>query len=417
MKFKFFLMCLILSLSVVQAGVKEVGNGGFVLSCPNKIQLFDYFEIEQQGHNIQPIPGISIDDKVEYLLARLESIDPNRAKSYRFQFKNFWNDYQEKLGVEGLHLNFEQSQNPDYQQRFGLGNVSIPTNCELVLAMQQMAPRFDGPVRSRIRTNLYMPVWNRLDLDTKAALIMHELFYREYLNRQPPENSKGVRHLNGLLGTEDYNTYDSAHWISELVSVNFSAMFPDFQFDDASVDLEASFGTTNYDIYQFSGNYFYKPLRGKINLKHNLSLDITTATVTFWNGLWPKQFKLDQPKLIDLSNYSRGTLKFNVDPNCKIEINENLDLKFIGLNEYTWLADLTCKSFLDTYENENIKFSGPVKALFAKSDDTNNVGNVFLFTTAFSILQAKINGQWKDIAHARINTQTGAVISYRLPIN
>ncbi|HWU44930.1 MAG TPA: hypothetical protein VN132_15865 [Bdellovibrio sp.] len=414
MKTIFLFALLYLPASVFASGT-TIGNGGFVLSCSTKTEIFDRYEIETKGNKVESVPGHNLDEKIENLLARLERIDPNRAQSFRYQYKEFWSGNIDSLPIEGLHLTSDLAAQTKYQRQFGLGLINIPQNCELVLALQQMPATQSNRGRTRISIRLFKPVWDRLDLDTQAALVIHELFYREYILRNFALNSKGVRYLTGLLLSDKFQTLTKEAWITELLSVEFSAMFPDFKLGPAGSvnDLEADFGAPDYRIY--GGKNFGNSFQGHVNLQGDISLNVTAATDLFLKGLYPEVFTLSQPQILDLSGYSKDILKLNVatgSPECEFKIDKNLRLRLMGIEEKYWVLGASCKSYLDTYANPNIQFSGPIKAYYAQVNRTKNIPTLILLKSEFSILQIKQGNQWKDVNRAQINLQNGNAVAF-----
>lgn len=409
-----------LTLTVIaQASGTTIGNGGFVVSCENKIQLLDYYEIEQKGLSLEEIPGANLDEKVEYLLSKLEKIDPNRAKNYRFQYVNYWNKKNRILNVEGLHLNYEQTQNQDLLTRFGIGKVNIPKSCELVLAVSQYYSPVEG---APLSISIYEPVWERLDLNTKAGIILHELFYREYLVKYhkllspTPQNlnSMSVRHLNGILGAQIFYQYDVKSWITMLNEEKFSAMFPFFvtSSEGEAIDMEPNLNSlaevqwNDYALNTLSHNEGKNPvIIGKVNFKYFSNTEVIANAhqyreILFFNGLFPKVFSLTKPTIIDLSQDTHFNLKLNVSPECLVEISRELILQSV-----TGMYSEYCESYLELLKHPEIQFSGPIRVYYTKPF-------LFLNKSEFSILQVFDNDQWKDVANIKLNTNTGEIKEY-----
>src|SRR5262249_42323185 len=137
----------------------------------------------------------------------------------------------------GLTLTPSQVADPVLQKTFGLGEITIPSNCVLMLAIQQLPPGRDNGL-TWIHVQYIKPVWDMLDDDTKAALIVHELFYEEYILREiTPKNAVNVRALNGLLGTDDFALHiDTNAWNNILRANNFTPMFPQFYYFNGLLD-------------------------------------------------------------------------------------------------------------------------------------------------------------------------------------
>lgn len=413
---KSVLLLVIFSLFVnsemVIASGTTIGNGGFALSCPNmKNQILDYYEAQNRGYAIKSIPGETLDLKVEFLLSKLESVDPNRAKMFRFQFNKMWSKLsnQSKLNIEGIHLNSVDLLNPSYKRQFGLGEVSIPQNCELVLAIQQLDPQDEVTVpedRYELRTVVYLPVWNRLGLDEQAGLIVHELFYREYLIRykgypikNSPINSDDVRYLNGLLRAEEFNNYNTNSWISELRTHKSSAMFPSFVTNDRELDFEAVFGISDFTIhFVYEKNPLQKlqsDFKGSISLNGARNLEIIPDSLRFLDGIYPNVFKPRKDSILDLSANSYQTLKLIADQKCSITIDRNL--KIVEVGTYSYLVE---------YKNENLNTNGPIESFYWVNSETGTP-YLRLKATQFSILKVKINTNWIDVKSVLFDLKSG----------
>lgn len=406
MKNSIFLVLLAGFSQTAFASGTTIGNGGFVLSCASKIQILDHYEITQRGFNIEPAQGQTLEMKVESQLKKLEAIDPNRAKSYRYQYENIWKKNLETYNIEGLHLNSKQVLDPKIQTQFGLGSVRIPDGCELILALHQTAPEDYTDNRRGIKVTAYLPVWNRLDLDTQAALIMHELFYREYLITQlTGRNSMGIRYLNGYLSSYEFRKLSSDTWIPHLNYASLAAMFPAFQLNGVAADLErvpTCFGLS-YGV-RLPGS---TTLDGQINLKGNPPLKIEAFhwTSCFYDGLIPNYFKLKKTSDIDMSAFAGVPLILNVDANCDINVDSGSNILRIG--------QYLCKSFLSKYSHDSIMFSGPIVASYSvEGSHAGWVPQLRLLKTPFSILQNRTtSGDWLDVDLIEINLKTGQIIS------
>ncbi|MGE3974000.1 MAG: hypothetical protein AB7F59_05690 [Bdellovibrionales bacterium] len=399
----------------------NVGNGGFVIKCGETTQLFDYYQAEIAGTHVLQNPGKNLNDKVEYLLKRLETIDPNRAKNYRFQFK-YWND-QPELPIEGIHLNSMQAADPRLQKAFGLGPVSIPQNCELILAVQQLFPKLDSTGSAQLQVQRFGPVWNSLDLDTKAGLVLHELFYEEYLLRQAqPPTSESVRKLNGLLGSKEFLKFTKAEWIKELWSQRYSPIFPDFNNEKTILDISYRKGPHPSDYLIFPlGSTTRDWFDGTISVCGK-SVHVGSNTNLFHDGLIPALSFSKNNGPLDLSCYSdTGTLIFDSRGIGFEYIRTTSSGQSVLMLRHTgewygpWSTPIPgsdySSSYLKVYSNPHVRTIGPI----ITGITWNQRRNAMILTlkkTQFSDIQVNVSGQWTIVnEYCWIDLATGEIFN------
>jgi hypothetical protein len=122
-------------------------------------------------------------DKAEEILSRLKKIDPVRARLYIDWLKNFYQESQVLTDTEFMET-------PD------LGLVKKPKECNLEQVIFQREPSRISPARYIINEKL----WSRLDKDNQAALIIHELIYRDFLSGMSLEStSERIRLFNAMI--------------------------------------------------------------------------------------------------------------------------------------------------------------------------------------------------------------------------
>jgi hypothetical protein len=426
-KMKILMIGCLLTVSAACFSGDKIGNGGFVISCNGKTQLFDYYQAEHSGKKIATIPGGTLTDKVLALLTKLSQIDPNRAAIYKNNF-SMWNYLKQDIAVQGIHLDASQAADPQLQVKFGLGKISIPQNCELILALQQTPPVYQYPAGpSLMSVRVFKPVWDKLDMDTQAALVLHELFYRDYLLMNCDDYGNGVnltaesvRYLNGVLGTEEFLSLDRDDWIKIVRSQKFIPMFPDYTIISGVESLEYQDENQkmhNGQDYNYWHNWFSVTMQGEQNLFGDQVLNIQPYTTKFIYGLYPEQFYLNTPADINLDSYSKFPLSINVSNRCAIRVHASVGKKSANEVELSSIGyfpkaletvnpDLQC--FLVKYENPSLKFSGAVSVNFGSE--------IYLKATEFSILQWFNGRVWKNVSEIWINAATGELEKYVLSI-
>jgi hypothetical protein len=161
------------------------GNGGFVLSCGEQpLMVLDVYEAQKRYY--YPVvfsDKTEVVDKAEDILSRLSKIDPVRARLYTDWLKNFYQESQILIDTEFMET-------PD------LGLVKKPMGCTLEQVIFQREPSRISPARYIINEK----IWNRLDKDNQAALIIHELIYRDFLSGMSLEStSERIRLFNAMI--------------------------------------------------------------------------------------------------------------------------------------------------------------------------------------------------------------------------
>ncbi|AFY03316.1 hypothetical protein [Bdellovibrio bacteriovorus] len=178
----------LLSLIAVSAHANnwyDRGNAGFALFCTGKAPIvLDLYEVSTRDlGSILYSKAVTPVDKAVDLATRLEQVDPARARQYREGAKDFMASAQfvNDLGIR---------QTPD------LGLVTVPKDCTLEQVVFQRNPSILNKARYVVNANL----WNQLDADNQAALILHEVIYREVINSTANELfSERVRLFNGII--------------------------------------------------------------------------------------------------------------------------------------------------------------------------------------------------------------------------
>lgn len=97
-------------------------------------------------------------------------------------------------------------------------NPVIPKGCKMQQVAIQQPPEFPGDLRYIIDENL----WDKLDSNSKAALIIHEIFYNEgiFLGHQ---NSKAVRYMTGIVTSTRMRKISQSEFAKLIFVSNFVA--------------------------------------------------------------------------------------------------------------------------------------------------------------------------------------------------
>lgn len=204
-----------LALSLPAFGADERGNGGDAVVCNHSYSelndgtamLLDYYEGKIKWGTPQNLnSATSVDDKVNLMIDRIARLDPQRGKIYRNFFATFYDEahFEDRLKLPDL---------PDD------GVVRVPGyDCSVdQVAYQQNPDNLPGEKRYYIKRE----IWDLLDNDSKAGLILHELMYREAsnLSENPHKNSRKIRYYNANVASRDFDKMTFYHYRTMLKEI------------------------------------------------------------------------------------------------------------------------------------------------------------------------------------------------------
>lgn len=160
------LSCLsIFGLLAPPAVASTVGNGGDVVVCPDRpAEMLDVYEArELRGIGLSMgSPELDPYAKAAAALALLAPHDPQRAETYLEWLREFDGEAKFKEGIELVDV-------PDSL------HVFLPRGC----ALEQIAIQRDPPFEPNVRYIISKDLWDLLNADHQAALLLHEIVYRD----------------------------------------------------------------------------------------------------------------------------------------------------------------------------------------------------------------------------------------------
>jgi hypothetical protein len=207
----FILASLVLtSVNVLARGGDYKGNGGAVIHCPNKLvpyEVVDLYEMRAaHGLPIKFAAGSTYTEILENMFQRIARLNPSRAQMYRGFLQSFMT---ESSMIENADLTILPGED---------GWGPIEKDC----SREQAIVQFITPNLAGKRYFVAKDLWNELNEQNKAALVLHELIYREGLQPQTQfANSIGVRYLNGVYHSEIFETLSLAKYFETLDKVGF----------------------------------------------------------------------------------------------------------------------------------------------------------------------------------------------------
>lgn len=194
------------SASISWAGGHVIGNGGYVLKCESAGKtIIKSFDLVEGDILYKQFPKYSSQkdfrEKAKEIISRIKKLNPSRVELYLKWLKSF-----EK---ELLFL-------PSGVALADIPDVSIgilPQGCQLKQAIVQNNQSISGQPRYLINSDL----WNAMSEDTKAALVIHEIIYRDAIQAENRHiNSYYVRQFNQWLHSGKISSMSLKEYISFL---------------------------------------------------------------------------------------------------------------------------------------------------------------------------------------------------------
>jgi len=178
----------------------ERGDGGFAAVCKDGVRTYELKEAPARyNYTLDLGQASSVDERVEYLISKVEKYNPQRASLYRGWYKTFFQE------AEMLPYTFQPIDD------MGLA-IKFP-DCTIELVVFQRAPKNSKEARYHISSVW----WDQLSAYDKGALVMHELIYRELsLPPSPQTDSETPRKFNGWLNSVNSNNVSVQEYLTFL---------------------------------------------------------------------------------------------------------------------------------------------------------------------------------------------------------
>jgi hypothetical protein len=197
------------------AGGSTVGNGGNTIVCTDangqikSVELLDFYEARIK-RGVTPDLGddtLSVDDKVALAMKRLDAVDKDVGYTLA-QLNTFKKD---SVFLPGIRLVTVDDSD----------HLFVPAGCQQEQTAIQKTPEFPGDKLFNIDQDL----WNHMDSNNRAGLILHEIFYHMSLQYAKPDNSIGVRFFVSSISSAQSIT------LRELVEVFRSLKYTGIEID------------------------------------------------------------------------------------------------------------------------------------------------------------------------------------------
>jgi hypothetical protein len=327
------LVALLLMQSASAGDVK--GNGGGALLCPGKpLEILDFYEVQQKGlGKVNFGEAQTQQQMVDVYLARLAKYSPARSALYRNWAESFLN---EAVFLDQIPL--------DDIDDIG---VTLPKNCQWFQIINQN-PLLLPPGK---RYLIHRDLWLQLNLQQQVGLIFHELIYRQ----SGSQNSTGLRHLNGLIAADQFNSLS----LTERIDISIQAGLRDFEDHGVTFRLDKDVKIENNklrlayavenseyiwknqklklfsDVVEFFDNGNVKSFRLLSHLSMNFENRTWTFEIAKYSPLFIQFYESGELKEGPLDWTNRGSLKtLNLELSYKyIKISEEKVLQFVDQAE------------------------------------------------------------------------------------
>ena len=219
------------------AGGSSAGNGGNTIVCFDgnnqikSVELLDFYEARIK-RGITPDLGadtLSVDDKVALAISRIKGISMQMSEQMAGTTSNF--KYQ-SVFLPGIRLVAVDDSD----------HLFVPAGCQQEQTAIQKTPEFPGDKLYNIDQDL----WNHMDANNRAGLILHEAFYHIALTQGKPEDSVPVRFLVSSISSAGSITEKDFVQVLRAVKIT-EVSFHGYEF--AVTDVEPQF----YYNGKFSG--------------------------------------------------------------------------------------------------------------------------------------------------------------------
>ncbi len=240
------------------------GNGGYAVVCykPEDIKSIQSAELLDlyEGRTIRAFqldlgPGPSFTEHLELVLNRLEAFSPRRAQRYREQAASFLSEARFLTGVD---LGDIGNANP----------IVVPGGCTPKPVVNQREPEFPGDPRYIVQAE----IWNALDENSKAALILHELVYRELKQ----DTSLRTRYFVSMISSTEWANLTALTYFALSQRVGF----PSEEQSGVELDLSRLFLRTPDGIFQNA----YPVLDSVVDLYGQSVFTLGTEPVRFFDN-------------------------------------------------------------------------------------------------------------------------------------
>jgi len=294
----FLLLLLTLSgnlLAQPAEGGKEIGNGGDVVVCRDRndlitsVELLDFYEARtlRNVHHDLGSNDLSIDEKIQIAINRLHPFSLQLAEKFQTNANKFMSEASFLPNITLIDI-------PDSL------HLIIPNGCTVEQIIIQKDPIYPEDFRYIINKDL----WDILDNDNKAGLILHEIIYQDSISRAQT-NSTQTRYFNAILTSAQFEKFNNKRMAQLFKSVGIQEInlsFPDLGLNNITFNNnEISF----YDNGNIKNWVVQSDTVCHFNL-HGIVYDLNykkNESVSFHPNGMPRVVRWSQPNTIYFPDY------------------------------------------------------------------------------------------------------------------
>lgn len=188
---------LMLNISMNAAAGDRGGNGGDGILCGDQVVMLDYIEMEKRNFQLE-LPGNTIRKKVGTVIERVIKVDPYRATELSKYSAELLSDI-EKRESNDRDLKFIDFTSDVLSDVPDSLEISLPRGCTKHQLVTQQNPVFPEDKRYTIAEDLF----DKMDIDQKALMVLHESWYRIFLN-EGAKDSRFARYINGVFASKKH---------------------------------------------------------------------------------------------------------------------------------------------------------------------------------------------------------------------
>ncbi|KHD87383.1 MAG: hypothetical protein OM95_14900 [Bdellovibrio sp. ArHS] len=183
----------------------EVGNGGDALLCDDRVVLLD---LDEAGgvHSFQLESITDPFERTQELLKAWQFLDPQRSAQWLRELEYLKNHIRWTAGGESL-ANISDE-----------GPVKVPVEC----ALNQAAVQSRDPINDSYTYDFDAQIWKMFDGNSKAALLIHEVLFKNLLDSLPGAHSYLIRPMVRVIMSENPQDYNLARYLSFLSKIGFT---------------------------------------------------------------------------------------------------------------------------------------------------------------------------------------------------
>jgi len=199
--------------AVIAYGGDSKGNGGNGIVCRRPDQSIRYSELldfwesrELRGiHRRLEGPRVPWEKSVDRALARLGRLDSPRASRFAQWADAFFAETILQPGV--ILVTIEDS-----------FHLSFPKDCRVEQLAIQQTPLFPEDKRYLVSGDL----WDALDEENRAGLILHEVILREAVSLGQTD-SRSARYFNSIITSDFFESLSAEEYAKRLLLMGFPA--------------------------------------------------------------------------------------------------------------------------------------------------------------------------------------------------